>query len=275
MTQFVFAYDVESVDIAPTAVNVIADIHRRHNVPATMFIVGKVLETHGRALKATLDDPLFDLQTHTYSHRMLKDSGPHGPALNLDEMRVEVGRGKELIEDVFGRSCLGCRPGCGFYKGFQGLPERLAIFEEFGIEFVSGWLRDEWDSIPAAIEEPLWYSDDGFDKILEIPGHGWHDNVLKGFGANITRYPSRYEWAVPPQTLTNVDELVEHELLWVDQAIKEDKPFFSPVWHPWSLYRFDQGMGMVKSMILAAAERGMPTATYSDIHKEWMSSHPA
>ena len=101
MTRYIAAYDTENLEHGVEAVTRLAELHRRHEAPATFFIVGQLLEREGSQYRALLDDPLFDIQTHTYSHQILKDSRPHGPAVSLDEMEVEVGEGKRWVEEVF------------------------------------------------------------------------------------------------------------------------------------------------------------------------------
>jgi len=100
MTRYLAAYDVENPELCLPATRVLAELHRRLGIPATFFIVGKLLEKDGAEFREALDDPLFDVQTHTYSHPMLKDSRSHGPAVSLEAMDHEVRRGKELVEEV-------------------------------------------------------------------------------------------------------------------------------------------------------------------------------
>lgn len=267
MTTFLAAYDLESLEVGPAAAEAVAAVHRRHNQPATFFVVGRLLEQDGPRYREILDDPLFDIQTHTYSHRMLKTTGPHGPAVNLEEMEEEVARGKQLVEDTFERECLGLRPGCGFHQGFQGMPERLEILWRTGFRFVSSDARGPLDSIPNGLTQPYWYEADGYPELLEIPAHGWHDNVLKGYTQNITLFPPLYPFAIPDRVPTTVDEAFAHEKLWLDQALEEELEFFSPCMHPWSLYRFDPRIGTVDRMLTYVEERGLPVATFADFYR--------
>lgn len=271
MTTFLAAYDLESLEVGLTAAEAVAAVHRRHDKPATFFVVGRLLEQDGPRYRDILDDPLFDIQTHTYSHRMLKTSGPHGPAVSLEEMEEEVSRGKQLVEDTFERECLGLRPGCGFHGGFGGMPERLEILWRNGIRFVSSDARALYDSIPNGLTQAYWYEADGYPDLLEIPAHGWHDNVLKGYSQNITLFPPLYPFAIPAEAPTTVDECFAHERLWLDQAIAEGLEFFSPCQHPWSLYRFDPEIGTVDRMLAYLEEMEIPVATYADFYGKWAS----
>jgi len=72
MTAYLAAYDTEwgPDGFSPEDIEAIGDIHRRHNAPATFFIVGKLLEAPEYAVKLreVLNDELFDVQSHTYRH---------------------------------------------------------------------------------------------------------------------------------------------------------------------------------------------------------------
>lgn len=97
----------ESVETCPK----IAEIHRKMEIPATFFVVGIRLEEEGEQFRAVLGDPLFEIGSHTYSHKMLRDHPFCGPAAPPDVIRTEIWKGKELVEKVFERPCIGLRPG--------------------------------------------------------------------------------------------------------------------------------------------------------------------
>ena len=71
-TRYIAAYDTES----PTCLKAcekIVEMHKRHSMPTTFFVVGKMLEANPNEYKKLLNDPLFEVASHTYSHKMLKD----------------------------------------------------------------------------------------------------------------------------------------------------------------------------------------------------------
>ena len=112
-THYIAAYDTESPDCL-AACRKIVEVHRRFEMPATFFILGRTLDANPAEYRELLDDPLFEIATHTYSHRMLRDNEFCGPAIPLDEKRKEIFDGKDTVERVFERPCIGLRPGCGF-----------------------------------------------------------------------------------------------------------------------------------------------------------------
>jgi peptidoglycan/xylan/chitin deacetylase (PgdA/CDA1 family) len=78
-------------------------------MPATFFMLGKTLDADPAEYRKLLDHPLFEVATHTYSHQMLRDNDFCGSAVSLEERRTEIFRGKEAIERVFERPCIGLR----------------------------------------------------------------------------------------------------------------------------------------------------------------------
>ena len=60
-----------------SALKSIATILKRNDAPATFFILGNVLERAPDEVAGVLDDPLFDVQSHTYSHLHIIDDDPY------------------------------------------------------------------------------------------------------------------------------------------------------------------------------------------------------
>lgn len=79
MTVYVAAYDTESPKCL-AACRKIVEMHRKYDVPASFFIVGKVLEANPDEYRELLDDPFFEIASHTYSHKMLRNHPICGPA---------------------------------------------------------------------------------------------------------------------------------------------------------------------------------------------------
>lgn len=272
MTRYVFHYDLES-DLCVEAAKVIAEIHRRREVPATFFILGRVIERHGEELRRIFgDDPLFDLQSHTYSHKLLKDNLMHGKGIGLDELREEIGRGKALVEEAFGRECIGVRSGCGFFKGMQGESERLRVIWECGVKFISTDLRGPADSIPSGLQQAYWYDEEGFPELLELPGHGWHDNVLKSFEPRLCLcWPPVLRWGIPNRPPESPEEEIAVQRAWIDKAISLGLDYISLIYHPHSIYRMSRDCRIVELLIEEVKSRDMPVTTYSGLYELYSS----
>jgi len=157
---------------------------------------------------------------------------------------MEVVRTNELIAEIFGREPIGLRMLAGFYRGMRGEPQILDILWRNGIKFLSADLRGPGDILPSSLKEPFWYADEGFPKLLELPGHSWHDNVLKGYTEHPIIWPSPPGFSYPPRPPRTAQEEFEVYRREIDYAIEVGFTYYSPVLHPWSLCRIDPGRGL-------------------------------
>jgi peptidoglycan/xylan/chitin deacetylase (PgdA/CDA1 family) len=267
-TVYIAAYDTESPACLP-ACRKIVEVHRRLQMPATFFITGKTLEANTREYKELLADPLFEVASHTWSHKMLRENVFCGRAASAEEQREEVFRAKELIEHVFERPCLGLRAACGFDNGLKGAVDVLKLIREAGLKYVSSLLWGPDYSMPALIREPFHYGEDGFADVWELPGHGWHENLLKnhnGWGPRrLTLWPSPMPEAIPSQFVKTPGDEFEINRIFLEKALGTNKPHVSLVWHPWSLYSFDPDMKMLELTFAHARKIGLKPCTYGDL----------
>ncbi len=273
--RYIFHYDLENPDLCLKAAPLIAAHHRERGIPATFFILGRVLELRGDDLKPILDDPLFDLQTHTYQHQMLRDNKMHGAGVSLEELRRELSLGKDWLERVFERPCVGVRSGCGFYQGFQGEAQRLAVFAELGFQYMSTDLRGPCDSIPSGLQQAYWYDAEGFPQLLEMPGHGWHDNVLKALGNNqwlCLPWPPMIPWGIPNRAPTTPEEEATVQTAWIDRARELDLDYLSLVYHPHSIYKMNKECATVPLLMDAVQARGITCTTYTALAQEYAAA---
>ena len=272
MTRYIAAYDVEQPGCLD-AVRKIVPMHQRHDMPGTFFITGRTLEGAPEEYRQLLDDPLFEVASHTYSHRMLRDHPLCGPAVSDEEIAVQIRRGKQVVEEVFERPCLGLRPGCSFEHGLCGAPVALQAVSEAGLAYVSSmaWGRDY--SLPAPLSnQPFAYADDGFPDLWELPCHGWHENLLKDHNKwgprRITLWPPEMPEGIPEGFLKTPEEESALYRVFLDRAAADSLPFVSLVWHPWSLDAFDPDMRMLDQTFGAAREIGLEPTTYAAFRQE-------
>lgn len=269
MTVYIAAYDTETPQCL-AACRKIVEIHRKYDAPASFFIVGKVLEANPNEYRELLDDRLFEIASHTYSHKMLRDHPICGPAVSKKEIREEILRGKALLEQVFNRSCLGIRPGCGFANGLRGAPEILKLVKEAGFRYVSSLLWGPDYTMPAPLNRPFKYVEKGFPEIWEFPGHGWHENLLKGNNRSgrlrILLFPPLMPEMIPPSYVkTPEEEFAFNNKPLIDLAVAEDAPYVSLIWHPWSLNAFDPEMKMLEMTFRYLRMKDIPVITFSDL----------
>jgi len=276
MTVFVPAYDVEKPGACLEACRQIVGIHREREIPATFFIVGELLEKEGEGFKQLLDEPgLFEIASHTYSHRMLRDQPICGPAVSAEDIHTEIFRGKELVEDVFGRECLGLRPGCGFDVGLRGAPAVVAEVAAAGYCYISSRSWGPHYTLPAPLEQAHTYGEEGHAELWEFPLHGWHENVLKGHNATPGRlllWPPLYPELQPTGYVKTPEEEFNVHRFFIDRALAEGLEYVTLIWHPWSLGRFDPPMQMLELVFDHVAKQGMIFARFEDLWRQRVST---
>jgi hypothetical protein len=282
MTRYIAAYDTEMSSIhkprpeVPSCLEAcrrIVEVHRRFEMPATFFIVGKVLEETPEEFRRLLDDPLFEIGSHSYSHKNFRDHPVCGPAASMQEIREEILRGVQAVQRVFGRPCPGFRPGCGFTDGLRGAPDVLALLSQAGIRYVSSVLWGPDYSLPAPVAQPFTYAAEGYPALREIPAHGWHENLLKGnnrvFGTGAIRailFPMPFPEAVPTGFVTTPDEEFRYNnRFFIERAMDERSGHVSLIWHPWSLALFDPEMRMLELTFRHVRERGLQPCTFGQL----------
>ncbi len=194
MTRFIAAYDTEFAGECLSACRSIRDVHAEFDFFATFFIVGKRLEEEGREYRDLLGDvPSFEIASHTYSHRMLRD-----------------------------------HPFCGRAPGKEA-------------------------------------------RLRELPGHGWHENLLKGHNLTdriqrILAWPPQFPEAIPLGPVATPEEEFAIHRIFVTRAVELGLPYVSLIWHPWSLQRFDPEMRMLRLLFAFVQESGLESTTYE---REW------
>jgi hypothetical protein len=267
-TRYIAAYDTESPGCLAACRRIVA-VHQRLQVPATFFITGKTLEVNAKEYRELLADPLFEVASHTWSHKLLRDNALCGRAVSAAEKKEEIFRSKELIESVFERPCVGLRPAVGFDNAFKGAADVLALVREAGYRYVSSLLWGPDCSMPALIEEPFHYGADGFADVWELPGHGWHENLLKNHNRwgsrRLTLWPSPLPEAIPAGFVKTPQDEFTVNRVFLEKAVETSKPHVSLIWHPWSLSAFDPEMKMLELTFAHARSLGLVPSTYADL----------
>jgi peptidoglycan/xylan/chitin deacetylase (PgdA/CDA1 family) len=267
---YIAAYDTESQRCLE-ACRKIVEIHKRFGMPATFFIIGRILEANAAEYRQLLDDPLFEIATHTYSHKMLRDNPFCGPAVSFEDKKKEIFDGKAAVEKVFKRPCLGIRPGCSFDTALKGAGDVLGLVREAGLKYVSSLAWGPDYSLPALLIDPFTYEADGYPDLWELPAHGWHENLLKNNNKmgpkRITLWPPEMPEAIPQNYIKTPKEEFAINKIFIDKAIETDKKFVSLIWHPWSLHSFDPEMKMLELTFNYIRKLKLPEGTYADLFK--------
>ena len=188
------------------------------------------------------------------------------PAEVADELR----RTGDLIDDVFGRRPVGLRTPGGTERGYRGDRIRLGLISEAGFEYVSAQGWGPGRTMPAPVTAPYAYADEGFPCLLEIPMHGWHENIL-------TRV---HPWQSPSQPLSpeaprTVDEWCAPFATDMLTALESELPYYGPTMHPWSLRRFAPDCRQVEALLRLAREHGFRFARFSEFRDDWLAGRVA
>jgi peptidoglycan/xylan/chitin deacetylase (PgdA/CDA1 family) len=246
-TRYIAAYDTESAACART------------------------LLANPKEYRKLLDYPLFEIASHTYDHEMLRDNDFCGSAAPARQKRKEVVESKKIIEDISERPCIGLRPGCGFDNALREATDVLALVREAGYKYVSSLAWGPDYSMPALLRQPFTYSPDGFPELWELPGHGWHENLLKdnnNWGPKrLTLWPSPMPEAIPKGFVKTPEDEFAVNRVFLEKAIERDKTFVSLIWHPWSLHAFDGDMKMLELTFSHAHKLGLLPCTYADLYR--------
>jgi RNA polymerase sigma factor (sigma-70 family) len=68
-TRYIAAYDTESPDCL-AACRKIVEVHKRFDMPATFFVLGKTLDANAAEYRKILDDPLFEMNQDLLKSRI-------------------------------------------------------------------------------------------------------------------------------------------------------------------------------------------------------------
>ena len=87
------SYEGQRLQECLAGIGAVAEVHLALDVPATFFVVAKLLETARSELVEILDQPLFDIQCHSYSH---------ADVVRISEDEASLQHPFRMIHDVLG-----------------------------------------------------------------------------------------------------------------------------------------------------------------------------
>lgn len=240
------------------------ELHTALGAPCSFFAVGRTLEHNVDAFKPAAARPdIFDIQSHTYSHCLLKTvCQDDGKAItvfrggSLDRVRRDVRRGLQVLKDTLGIEAQGLTTPYGYYRGLSDRPDLLGLLHRLGIRFVRSYARDEHDWQPLSLSiQPFWYAPQGYPDIFEFPVHGWQDCLWR----------AERGWQ-------NVDEFRDYQCSLVDEAI-EKNCVLSLAYHDWSSIREDPQLTIISGLLAHARKRGMRILSYRQYYVEQLGLH--
>ena len=268
MTTYIAAYDTEAEGCLD-ALRKILPLHERFDIPATLFIVARLLDEQGDAYRELLaDHPQVEIACHSYTHMLLRDHPVCGTAGPPEQYEREIIDSKRRLEDHFGRPVVGFRAPVSFDDGLRGAPDLVGLCDRAGYGYTSALAWGPGCTLPALIADPFTYAEQGAPDLWEVPPCGWHDNVLKEGNSSLDPLdlqadPNPY----PETTVTGYVATPEEEAgldrKFIDRAVEAGAPHVSLIWHPWSLGRFDPEMRMLELTFQHVRDRGLPASTFA------------
>lgn len=261
-----FAYEVTSSDrtrpgvLGPFLMQV-ARLHREMELPCTFFVRGDLLEPYQADFQRVRDllGELADFQQCTWFGLPLKtvcQENHHGvklfPAAPIEVCCDEIAQTSEVIERVLGTRPIGLAAPLGAYRGLSDRPDILRRLSALGIQFVRSHTRNFRDWYPVAFEvQPYRYAAQGLPHMVEIPGQGWPDNVLReALGAD---RPERYTEHVKK----DLDYVVAKGLVW--SAMQCD----------WSSIQHDPQMRATRAILEHAQQLGFKAQTHRAFYEAY------
>jgi peptidoglycan/xylan/chitin deacetylase (PgdA/CDA1 family) len=146
---------VLSFDDGPAPVEALKDILKtlhHEDIKAEFFVIGKEVEENPNKTKLIVREG-HDIQNHSWSHLIRLSTAPE------EEVRLELSKTQDIIEDVTGVTATKIRPPWGD-GGFEGNidPELAAVADELDLEIVT-WDIDSRDWVTPYGPGPEKYSD--------------------------------------------------------------------------------------------------------------------
>ena len=268
---YMAAYDTESVNCIK-GVRSIVKQHLKYNVTATFFIVGELLEDKlwASEIKGLLDNPLFDVQSHTYTHYPVFpiDNSVPSPA-HKQKVLDEIKKTNDIIEKVFNKKVIGFRPPGGYADGLGRSLWLLNGLWYEGIQFISSQLTGPNNTVPAPLANPYWNETDVLRPLLELPGHDWHENILKGHNPGYVMWPPSVPWGYPVQKPKSAKEEFEVFKKGIDCVFNSGEYlYYSPIMHPWSIYRFNKEAETIRLILEYIKSIGMDDRKFVDVYRD-------
>ena len=267
MAMLVIGYNVEYLqdsELTQAFLRAAQKVHTRAGSPCTFYLLGDVVREHAKSLEALAGNPLFDFQITT--RRPLKTvCQVTGGKTTLwrgattEQIEEEISGTQDLLREEFGVEATGVSSPLGYHRGLMDRPDVLEALDRCGIRFCRTYGRnqDDWQPVDFRIE-PYWYVSQGFSHILEFPGQGWQQSLIRPI----------YGW---DETEGYVDYLKGD----ADEAARRPDLVWSHWAHDWSAVRDDKGLGIIKALLAYAEEIELDVQTQLGAYRLLREREPA
>ena len=142
---------------------------------------------------------------------------------------------------------------------------------EAGYRYVRSVGKGPKSTLPALLDQPFWYAQDGFPELLETPSHAWHDNILTGQPATV-HWPPLLPWPYPTKMPRDAQGVYQAYTPGIDYCVQHGLLYYLPIFHPWSIYRIDEQAAQI-AMLLDHARQKMEMTSCSQIYHH-IHQHP-
>jgi len=268
-----FGYEVTSSDKSRPGVPgpflmQAARLHAELDIPCTFFVRGELLGPYQADFQRARDllGDLADFEQATWSGALLKticQQNHQGvqvfPAPPLETCCDEIARTSETMLRTLGIQPTGLAAPLGAYRGLSDRPDILHRLAALGINFLRSHTRNFRDWYPLAFEvQPYRYAPQGVPQILEIPGQGWPDHILRETLGRDD--PDRYV----RQVKKDLDYVAAKGLVW--SFVQQD----------WTSIADDPEMRRTRLILEYARERGFKMQTHRAFAEAFRTSphHP-
>ncbi len=235
----------------------VVPIHDIFNISSTVFLLGQTLVENTETIKALLDNPLWNIEQHTFSHVSFRNVEPkyeRNKAVEgekVEIIRQDIATANSIFKDLLGLQVEGICAPKGYYGGLKARPDILEILDSNGLKFIRSYGRnkDDWQPVPFEIQ-PFWYKEEGFPEILEIPAQGWQDTIWK----------RTHGWQNRGGYLQYLKESVNY--------VTQNRLVWSCGFHDWSCIREDPDLIILSQFFEYALEQGARFLSHLEFYSQ-------
>lgn len=243
------SYEGERLKECLDGIRAVADVHRAKKSPATFFVVAKLAQHARKQLRDILDDPLFEIGCHSYSHADVVSIQSDDAAL-----KREVVDAKKILEDIFQKPVSGFTTPGAYSGGLREHPKVQSALTTAGFEYVRSWGKGSLGALPAPLTQPFFYQSDNQTLLLELSLHAWHDNVLGGQPFTLV-WPRELPWEYPDSPAETAEDVFNAYKPGIDFVKTNGLLTYVPCLHPWSIYRIDRRASQIAMLLEYARDQ--------------------
>ena len=225
-------------------------VHQGLEAPCTLYLLGEVVKEHRAALEVLAGNPLFDLQIAVRRPlktvcQVVQGKTTLWRGASLGDIEEEIAETASLLKESFGLEARGLSSPLGYYRGLMDRPDVLEVLSRNGVRFCRTYGRDssDWQPLEFSIE-PFWYTSQGFSHILEFPGQGWQDSLIRPL----------YGW---DEVAGYVDYLKGD----LDETARRRDLVWSYWAHDWAAIRQDEELSIISDLLRYAREQDVEIET--------------